>query len=199
MTRRNHTNERYTVDDGKKGATKKSASKAKVARGAASTVYVKDANPKKSKRQLRYEARLKEHKRQEMEERRYNRVAGPGSRAQSDKIDKKEKSQSKVYRRYWWIFLIAAAVCAVIAYFSQGTPIFYPLIIASYTLVFAAIIFEISKIRKARNEEERRSELKMSEKRIKHELEEAKEAREKRALKRFKKRGEVDEDLPFKD
>lgn len=197
MSKRNFRNERYTVDDAKKGVTKKSASKAKVAREAASTVYVKDTSKvKKSKKQLRYEEKVKEQKRKAAEERRYNRVVGPGM---METIGTKDQTKSKKYRRYWWIFLIAAAICAVGAYFTQGTPFFYVLMVASYALIIVAIVTEFWKIRKARNEEESRSDQKLSTKRIKHEIEEKKQQEDSKMLKRFKKRDDLADELPFQE
>ena len=151
MAKRNYRNDRYMMDDAKKGVTKKSASKAKVAREAASTVYVKDSNPKKSKKQLRYEEKVKQAKKQQQEDRRYNRVAGPGAAESVERS--KDQTKSKRLRRYWWAFLIAAAIFAFCAYKTQGTTWFYVFIILSYTSVFAAIIFELWEIRKVREEE----------------------------------------------
>ena len=196
MAKRNYKNDRYMTDDAKKGVTKKSASKAKVSREAASTVYVKDTSKvKKSKKQLRYEEKVRQAKKQQQEERRYNRVAGPGAAESVDRT--KDHSKSKKLRRWWWAFLGAAAVFAFAAYKTQGTTWFYVFIILSYTSVFAAIIFEFWKIRKVRDQEFERSERKRTTKRIKHELEEEKEERDKKMMKKFRKRGEVDEDLPF--
>ena len=197
MAKRNYKNDRYTMDDAKKGVTKKSASKAKVAREAASTVYVKDGKPRKTKKQLRYEERMAEAKRKEIEERRYNRVAGPGAASSLD--SNKDQSQSKRWRRFWWVFLIAAALFAFCAYKTQGTKLFYVFMVLSYASIITALVIEFWKIRKARNEEDKRSEQKLSTKRIKHEIAEQQQARDTKMLKRFNKRGEVDEDLPFKE
>jgi len=196
MAKRNYKNDRYTMDDAKKGVTKKSASKAKVAREAASTVYVKDGKPKKSRKQLRYEEKMAEAKRKEIEERRYNRVAGPGAASSLD--SNKDHTESKRWRKYWWVFLIAAAAFAFGAYKTQGTTPFYVFIVLSYASIIAALVVEFWKVRKAREKEEKRSEQKLSAKRIKHEIAEQQQARDEKMLKRFKKDGEVDEDLPFK-
>lgn len=198
MTKRNYRNERYTTDEGKKGVAKKSASKAKVSREAASTVYVKDTSKvRKSKKQIRYEEKVKESKRKAAEERRYTRVVGPGAAESIGSTT--NRTQSKKYRRYWWVFLILAALAAVGAYFTQGTNFFYVCLVLSYGFIVVALVMEFWKIRKARNEEEKRAEQKLSTKRIKHEIEEQQKEADAKMLKRFNKNDELADELPFKE
>lgn len=167
MTRRSFNNERYTVDTPKESQAKKSASKAKPARKAASSV-VAAAPPKKSRKELKQEAKEKEQKRLQREQARYGTVS---SQEAIDIANIKEQ-RIKSWRKIWWFCIIGAIAAIVGAYYLSKTNMnwFIIVISLSYVLLGAALFIEFGKIRKLKRTTY--VVTKKTKKAIKHEVEE---------------------------
>ncbi len=202
MTRRSITNERYTTEDSAKGTTRKSASQAKPAREAAGTVYVKDPNAKKTRKQLRQEEMEREAKRKKQEE------SNPIAQDQSNLSGNgKIKAEIKQWRRTWWISIALGVLLVVLSWFAKdinGT-VFTITIIGAYAMVGFALFIEFGKINKLRKKlTSGSSSQKLSSKQIKHrmeaeKLEEARRAAKKSKSKRLslKKKDSASENYPM--
>lgn len=183
MTRRNYQNERYMNREEKenRGVTKKSASKAKPTKEAASTVRVK-GKTKKTRKELRAEASIQEQKRKARIERKYGANAGSESLEKTSERDMRIKK----WRITWWTMLGIAVVLVVASWFSKdiGQPLFITMIVAAYALIIGALYIEFGKIRKIKNEGQRSSEQKVTKKTIRHEAEAARMEAERKAAKK---------------
>ena len=183
MTRRNFQNERYTNREEKdnRGVTKKSASKAKPAKEAASTVYVK-GKAKKSRKELKAEASIQEQKRRERDERKRGANAGSESLEKTSERD----IRIKKWRITWWSMIGVAVVMVAVSWFTKdmGQPLFITCIVIAYALIIGALYIEFGKIRKIRNEGQRSSERKVTKKTIRHEAEAARIEAERKAAKK---------------
>ena len=188
MTRRNSQNERYTNKEEKEnrsGTTKKSASKAKPAKEAASTVRIK-GKTKKSRKELRAEASIQEQKRQAREQRKRGANAG----TQSIEVESERDRRIKRLRKIWWTMIGVAVVMVVLSWFTMdvGQGFFIFTIVLAYALIIGALYIEFGKIRKIRNEANRSSDKKMTKKMIAHEAENARIEAERREAKKAARR-----------
>lgn len=198
MTRRSITNERYTTDDAKKGVTRKSASKAKPAKEAAGTVYVKEQ--KKTKKELQQEEAEKEAKRRKRNESKPGAVEGENSLNPDSKVEQ----EIKAWRKRWWVCVILGIILVVLAWISQDVSgiLFFVDIIGAYVMVGVAIYIEFAKIGKLRKQEDMVSTEKITNKQIKHQAEAKKQEESRKAVKkskskRRKKKDSVVENYPM--
>ena len=200
MTRRSIQNDR-NMGDGPDGVSKKSASKAKPVKKAASTVYT--PSNKKSRKELKREAELREQRKRE------RNAAKFGVRDDRGSIDLREKSNKEIkkWRRIWWASLGVAIVSILLSYLSAQsfTSLYFVFIALSYAGIIFALYIEFGKIRKLRKKAEQTGGYaKKSPKQLKHELEAMKleearrvEKKQRGLLGRFKKKKQTMEDLPM--
>lgn len=191
MTRRNYQNERYMNKDEKEnrgGVAKKSASKAKPAKEAASTVHIK-GKAKKTRKELRAEASAQEAKRAAREQRKRGANAGSQSIEAESEVDRK----IKFWRKIWWSMIAVAVVLVIASWFAKdvGQPVFIVSIVIAYALIIGALYIEFGKIRKIRNAANRASDKKLTKKMIAHEAENARIEAERKAAKKEARRAKM--------
>ncbi len=202
MTRRSITNERYTIEDSNKGSTRKSASQAKPAKEAAGTVYIKDPNAKKTRKQLREEEMEREEKRKKREEKRTS------TNTQTDlSKDGKIRAEIKQWRKIWWVSIGLGVVLVILSWFAKDMSevLFGVTIVGAYAMVGFALFIEFGKVNKLRRKlGASGSSQKMSSKELKHRMEAEKLEESKRAAKKskskrmgFKKKDEAFENYPM--
>ena len=185
MTRRNFRNERYTSEENiGKGVTRKSASKAKPAKEAASTVHIQ-SKTKKSRKELREEADRKAIQKQARIERKY----GALTKAQS--FESRDETARKIrnWRIVWWICVAIGVAGIVVTWVARdwGEVFFFAFLILAYVAIAAALVIEFAVIRKLRNKSERINiDHKVTKKTIRHEMEERRLEEERRAAKKAK-------------
>ncbi len=202
MTRRSITNERYTTEDSTKGSTRKSASQAKPAKEAAGTVYMKDPNAKKTRKQLREEEMEREEKRKKREEKQ------SATNTQTDLSgDGKIRAEIKQWRKIWWVSIALGVVLVVLSWFAKdiNEVLFTVTIIGAYAMVGFALFIEFGKVNKLRRKlESGKTSQKMSSKELKHRMEAEKLEESRRAAKNqktkrigFKKKEQPSENYPM--
>ena len=208
MTRRNYRNERYTSEENiGKGQTRKSASKAKPAKEAASTVLVK-GKAKKTRKELRNEADRQAIQRQARIERKYGAVAGTSLEREDDTARRVRK-----WRIIWWGCIILGVGGIILTWVARdmGQVLFFTFLITAYAAIIAALVIEFAVIRRIRNKAQKvKIEGKVTKKRIRHEIEQQRLEEERRAARkqqgllgglRKKKSddGTAASDLPFQE
>lgn len=202
MTRRSITNERYTTEDPNKGTTRKSASQAKPAREVAGTVYMKDPNAKKTRKQLRQEEMEREAKRKKKEEKSAS-AADQTNLSANSKIN----AEIKQWRRIWWVSIAMGVLLVILSWFAKDINgmLFTVTIIGAYAMVGFALFIEFGRINKLRKKLTQPGvSNKMSSKQLKHrqeaeKLEEARRAAKKSKSKRIslKKKDQQSENYPM--
>ncbi len=203
MTRRSIQNERNT-GDGPEGVTRKSASKAKPVRKAASTVYVKSGQ--KSRKELKQEAAAKEQKRKEKAA---ALQSSPDAQGVSE-LREQAKLKMRKWRRIWWGALILAIIAIVVSFISYQTlgSLYYVCLVVSYGSIAVALFIEFGKIRKLKKQVEQEDfHARRSPKQIKHDLEALKQEEARKAerksrgllgtLKGKMRKNETTADLPM--
>ncbi|MGI6216068.1 MAG: hypothetical protein ACOYIK_00490 [Coriobacteriales bacterium] len=182
MTQRSMNNDRYRTE--LEGHTKKSASKAKPAKAAASTVYEK-GDIKKTRKQLRDEEAIKEQKTK-------NRTAAKYSTLDRNDINRETKNNAEIrkWRKRWWWCIGIGVAFVVISWFAKDISgvAFITTITLAYVLVGVALWMEFGKIWKIRRRIESGAVEKKTKKQIKHEIEAERLEAERLAAKKNRKK-----------
>ena len=137
MSQRNPLNERYTTDE-HRGTTRKSAASAKPKSKAAASVRME---PEKTRKEKKAEEKAKRKE----------------ERAKQDELDQMyynpPTERYKRLRRIWWVLLVAAIVCTVVAFAANSflpKPVTYVTLAGAYGFCIAAIVLDCTAIRKER-------------------------------------------------
>ena len=141
MTQRNPMNERYqNTEEKKQGKTRKSAASAKPVTKAASSVRIEGPAPKPQGRLARAQRRAQSNQN--------------SSRSSKERYLQPATPEYKKWRRIWWILILGALIFTTISFFSTGhfeTMTFTDSMLGvSYVLLVAAIVLDVTKIRKIR-------------------------------------------------
>ena len=137
MSQRNPLNDRYMTDE-HRGQTRKSAASAKPKSKAAASVR---AQPKKTDKEKKAERKAKE--KAERAKRRENNA----------KYYNPPTERYKKLRRWWWISLVGAIICTIVAFAGQSwlpTVVCYVILALAYAFAIGAIVLDFTKIRKER-------------------------------------------------
>lgn len=141
MTQRNPMNERYqNTDEKKTGKTRKSAASAKPVTKAASSVHIEGKAPKPKGRFARAQQRAQ--------------APTNKQRSSNERYFQPDTPEYRTWRRIWWILIIVALVFTSLSFFATGrfesrTPM-YVLLGTGYASLIAAIIIDVTKVRKIR-------------------------------------------------
>lgn len=141
MTQRNPMNERYqNTGEKKPGKTRKSAASAKPTTKAASSVHIEGKAPKPKGRFARAQRQAQQPKK---------------SNSSQDRYFQPDTPEYRKWRRIWWGLIIVALAFTSLSFFATGlfasrAPM-YAMLGVGYAALIAAIIIDVTKVRKIRN------------------------------------------------